>query len=105
MKTNVKIIIGCAIVIVIAVVVYFIVKNKTAKGQETKTKKAYSKNPNGINVRSEASTDSEILKKDVTGLVGTIEGNVKGSDGYTWYKIKTTDDVKGFVRSDVVTVK
>lgn len=107
MKTGYKVIIGSAIVVIIAVAVYFILKNKTAKaGDNSKTKKIYALNPNGINVRKAASTASEIVKADVTGLVGFYNGETTGEDGYTWYAVKeATNKPIGFVRSDVVELK
>ncbi len=73
------------------------------------------------NMVSDESTEN-ILKKSTSNPVGTVEGVVKGADGWNWYKISftgtsidfnssgwvgigvTTSKEIGYVREDVVTV-
>ena len=55
-----------------------------------------------VNVRAEANTTSAVLTKVTANEKVTIIEETKGSDGNTWYKIKTSGGTTGFVRSDYV---
>jgi uncharacterized protein YgiM (DUF1202 family) len=55
-----------------------------------------------VNVRSEASSSSDILASVVKGDKIDIIGSVTGADGYTWYQIYIDASKKGYVRSDFV---
>ncbi|MCM1188275.1 MAG: SH3 domain-containing protein [bacterium] len=58
-----------------------------------------------VNVRSNASTSSAVVKKVSSGLALTVTGTAQGKDGKTWYKVSFSADgseVEGFIRSDYV---
>lgn len=56
------------------------------------------------NVRSEASTSSTVVTSAKATQQVTIESEVEGSDGVTWYYITTSDGKKGYMREDLLTV-
>ena len=49
-----------------------------------------------INIRQDADTKSEKLGKVVKGEIYTIL-EIKEDNYYTWYKIKTNNDIEGFI--------
>lgn len=49
-----------------------------------------------INIRSDADTKSDKIGKVVKGEVYTII-EIKDDNYYTWYKIKTNNDIEGFI--------
>ena len=58
-----------------------------------------------VNVRADASTNSEIVAKANNGLTLTVTGTKQGTDGNTWYYLTFTKDgvsTTGFIRSDYV---
>ncbi len=71
-----------------------------------------------VNVRSSPKVDNEnwrkldfktnLLKKETSSPVGTIEKRVKGEDGYFWYKLQLTKAIGGksigYVREDAVEI-
>ena len=60
-----------------------------------------------VNVRSNASTSGSKVAQVQQGVVMTINGQAKDSEGKTWYRVTFTSnggDVTGFVRSDFVSV-
>ncbi len=58
----------------------------------------------GANVRSDAGTSYDLVISLAKGTKVDVVGDKKGTDGYTWYKIKY-DGKTGYVRSDLITVK
>ena len=58
----------------------------------------------GANVRSGAGTSYEIVMALAKGTVVDVTKSKKGTDDYTWYKIKF-DGKAGWVRSDCISVK
>lgn len=60
-----------------------------------------------VNVRSTASTAGSKVAQVQQGVVMTVNGQAKDSEGKTWYRVTFTSnggDVTGFVRSDFVSV-
>ncbi len=60
-----------------------------------------------VNVRSNASTSGSKVAQVQAGVVMTINGQAKDSEGKTWYRVTFTSnngDVTGFVRNDFVSV-
>ncbi|MBL4574819.1 MAG: hypothetical protein JKY51_01805 [Opitutaceae bacterium] len=71
-----------------------------------------------VNVRSSPKVDNEswtrldfttnLLKKETSSPVGTIEKRVKGADGYFWYKLQLEKAIggksTGYVREDAVEI-
>lgn len=53
-------------------------------------------------VREKATTSSKIVATLTRGQLLSIIGEEKGSDGYTWYKVKMIGLSSAYVRSDVV---
>lgn len=58
---------------------------------------------NGVNIRSNAGTNSVIVASGLKNDTFEVLGSETGSDGYTWYKIQVDANTVGFVRSDFVT--
>lgn len=56
-----------------------------------------------VSVRESASTKSNKVATTATNQDVAITGEAKGADGMTWYQINY-GDVKGFIRSDLLTV-
>jgi len=56
-----------------------------------------------VSVRESASTKSNKVATTATNQDVAITGEAKGTDGMTWYQINY-GDVKGFIRSDLLTV-
>ena len=54
------------------------------------------------NIRKEASTTSEAVGSVQSGNTVTINSEVQGSDGKTWYQVTTSGGVSGYIRSDLV---
>ena len=59
--------------------------------------------PKGANIRKEASSSSERVGGVEKDSVLTVLNQVQGSDGYTWYQVKS-GDTTGYIRSDLVEV-
>ncbi|MCI9188326.1 MAG: SH3 domain-containing protein [Lachnospiraceae bacterium] len=59
--------------------------------------------PKGANIRKEASTSSAAVGGAENGKVLTVISQVQGSDGNTWYQVKS-GDITGYIRSDLVEV-
>lgn len=62
---------------------------------------------NGVRIRSDASTNSQIITTVKNGLALTVVGQADGldADGKVWYQVNFTSDnseVSGFIRSDFV---
>lgn len=57
-----------------------------------------------VRIRSEASTSGAVIEQGTKGTSYEIESEVTGSDGYAWYKIKTSSG-SGYVRGDLVKVQ
>jgi len=57
-------------------------------------------NASNVNIRSAADTTANSVGVANTNDVVTIETEVTGTDGKTWYSITTASGVKGFIRSD-----
>ena len=58
-----------------------------------------------VNVRADASTNSEIVAKVQNGLTLSVTGTKMGTDGNTWYYLTFTKDgvsTTGYIRSDFV---
>lgn len=60
-------------------------------------------NRSNVNVRAEAGTDGAQVATVTTDDVVEILSETMGTDGYVWYKIKTSAGVTGYVRSDFIT--
>ena len=61
----------------------------------------------GVRIRSDASTNSQIITTVQSGLALTVVGRADGldSDGKEWYQVNFTSnnsEVSGFIRSDFV---
>ena len=54
-----------------------------------------------VRIRKEASTSSDVVGSASSGETLTINSEVQGSDGHTWYQI-TKDGVTGYIRSDLL---
>lgn len=59
--------------------------------------------PKGANLRKEASTSSDRVGGAENGTVLPVLSQVQGSDGKTWYQVKS-GDVTGYIREDLVEV-
>ena len=57
----------------------------------------------GVNIRSDASTSSNIVMTITGENYVKVTGSKTGSDGYTWFRISYSDRV-GYVRSDLIKV-
>ena len=58
-----------------------------------------------INIRSDASTSSEIIGKLKTGENVTLVDRVTGSDGHGWYIVKTATGISGYVYAAAIDEK
>ena len=58
----------------------------------------------GINVRSNAGTDSSIVSSLAAGSKIQVYDAVNGNDGHTWYVVYINGKTRGFVRGDLITV-
>ncbi|MCR4617716.1 MAG: SH3 domain-containing protein [Lachnospiraceae bacterium] len=58
----------------------------------------------GVRVRQDASTNSEIVVTLAKDDSITINGQLTGADGNIWYQITTSSGANGYVRSDLATV-
>lgn len=58
----------------------------------------------GVNLRAEATINSEALTVLPIDTVVTITGDPVDADGYTWYPITTADGQKGWVVSDFLQI-
>ena len=58
----------------------------------------------GAKVRSSASTSAGVVTSYPKDTVITINGQVQGSDGYTWYEVWADADTVGYIRSDLVQI-
>ena len=56
-----------------------------------------------VNIRAKAGTDSESVGAANLNDKVTILAEETGSDGKVWYKVKTANDITGYIRSDFVT--
>lgn len=59
-----------------------------------------------VNIRSQASANSDLVAKAQKNSEVTVTGEASASDGYKWYQVSFTADgatKKGFIRSDLVT--
>lgn len=54
-----------------------------------------------VKIRKEASTGSEQIGSAANGDSFTIQSEVTGADGYTWYQITFDGDKVGYIRSDL----
>lgn len=59
--------------------------------------------PKGANIRKEASASSDRVGGAENGNVLPVLSQVQGSDGNTWYQVKS-GDVTGYIRADLVEV-
>jgi heat shock protein HslJ len=57
-----------------------------------------------INIRSQPSTQAGIVDYGEVGDRVTVLRSSRATDGYTWYNIRTTTNVEGWVREDLITV-
>ncbi len=60
-----------------------------------------------VRVRQDASTSSTIVSSAASGTTLTVNGTKTGSDGRDWYYVEYTSDgknIKGFIRSDFITL-
>ncbi|WNZ21935.1 SH3 domain-containing protein [Leptolyngbya sp. NK1-12] len=55
-----------------------------------------------INIRSSASTEADIQATGIVGERVQISNQVQGSDGYTWYEVRSESGAAGWVRGDLV---
>ena len=62
-------------------------------------------NEDSIRIRSEASTNGEVVETGTKGSKFEIIEEVSAGDGFTWYKIKVNDSKTGYVRGDLVKVE
>ena len=58
----------------------------------------------GVRVRKDASTNSDIVVSLVKDDPITINGKTTGADGNVWYQITTAAGDSGYVRSDLATI-
>ncbi len=59
-----------------------------------------------VNIRSQASANSDLVAKAQLNSEVTVTGETTAADGYKWYQISFTADgatKKGFIRSDLIT--
>ena len=57
-----------------------------------------------VNIRQEPSTSSKAIGSTQRDKEVSIISQVKGADGYTWYKVYVSADTLGYIRSDLVTI-
>lgn len=62
-------------------------------------------NEDSIRIRSEASTNGDVVETGTKGSKFEIIEEVSAGDGFTWYKIKVNDSKTGYVRGDLVKVE
>ncbi len=55
-------------------------------------------------IRKEPSTSSQMIGSTERDKAISIVSQVKGADGYTWYKVYVDADTLGYIRSDLVTI-
>ncbi len=55
-------------------------------------------------IRQEPNTSSQMVGSTERDKEVSIVSQVKGADGYTWYKVYVTADTLGYIRSDLVTI-
>ncbi len=60
-------------------------------------------NTDGVNMRSEPTTDSEVVQVLAAGTVVTITGDTQEADGYTWAPIQLEDGTAGWIVADFLT--
>lgn len=53
-----------------------------------------------VNLRAEASTDSEIVQSVETGTKVTITGDSQDGSGYTWWPVQLEDGTEGWIAAD-----
>lgn len=51
----------------------------------------------GVNVRTQPTTDSEIISVFLDGTVLTVIGEATGGEGFTWWPVVSTDGIEGYV--------
>lgn len=56
------------------------------------------------NIRKEASTSSAVVGSTKKDSVLTVVSQVQGADGKTWYEVYVDANMKGYIRSDLVTI-
>lgn len=55
-------------------------------------------------IRKEPSTSSEMIGSSERDKAVSIISQLKGADGYTWYKVYVNADTLGYIRSDLVAI-
>ncbi len=58
----------------------------------------------GAKVRSSASTSASVVTSYPQDTVITVNGQVQGSDGYTWYEVWADADTVGYIRGDLLQI-
>lgn len=76
--------------------------DNTGVGELTSGSKAVTKD-DGVNVRSDATTDADVVTVLDKGAEVTITGDSTEADGHTWYPIETDDGTTGWVVQDYLT--
>ncbi len=74
----------------------------TVPGAEVEKISLVEVNANSGKVREKPTTGSAIVTTLTRGQLLSVIGEVKGSDGHTWYKIKINGGKEAYVRDDVV---
>lgn len=60
-----------------------------------------------VRVRTDASTDGQLITTVENGAAITVNGSANGADGYVWYLVAfnaNNTEIQGFIRSDFVTL-
>ncbi len=57
-----------------------------------------------VNIRKEPSTSSETIGSTERDKTVSVISQVKGADGYNWYKVYVNANTTGYIRSDLMTI-
>ncbi len=60
---------------------------------------------NQVNLRTAATTNSDIQEKLMAGTTVEVMDGMRGQDGYIWYSVKTDNDNSGWVREDLLSIQ
>lgn len=74
---------------------FAIVSHAESQGRVTAT---------SANIRKEPSSSSEVVGSTLKDKIITINNQVQGSDGYTWYQTFVNSETLGYIRSDLVEI-
>lgn len=74
---------------------FAIVSHAESQGRVTAT---------SANIRKEPSSSSEVVGSTLKDKIISINGQVQGSDGHTWYQTFVNSETLGYIRSDLVEI-